>query len=635
MAYIEEVVLRGLPISKGVGIGFPIFFSSFDDDDPENPLLPSITPAPLMFTSLGFNEMAEAEPTAESSSVPYEPIAIAPLDSSRYISKGEIEEEIFRYRQALDKSRKDLEKLQKISMQEGPSEVVAILGTHLEMMQDPLITTGIEEKIRLLQQTTETIFYQLIEEYKERFSSLQDTYFQERVRDLIDVFRRILSHLQLLGRIRMSEMPHNSVILTHELVPSETVEASASLVSAFVTAAGGITSHAAIIARAKGIPYVANVDIKFLKRIELQSLIVDGTEGIVILNPSKQSLKKYQEIKKGYLQNYKRLKNSAHLKAETIDGYEIRIFANIENPKEIDLFHKNGAAGIGLFRSEYLFLSRRQFPSEEEQFEIYKKMVRAIRGRPLVVRIFDVGGDKTVDLIPNDRDAKYFLSIGNEQNPALGCRAIRFLLRYPEILRTQLRAILRASRYGEIHILIPMISDISELREVRKMIEEQQALMRREGIKTAKEIPVGCMIEVPSSVIMCEPLAIEADFLSIGTNDLVQYVLAADRSNPNISDLYFSTHPSILRLIRMVVSAANRARKPVILCGECAADPNMIPILIGLGIRELSVSARHIPLVKHTIRKWRILDACKIAEAAFEYPSAQELKTFLLTETAR
>lgn len=588
MSSVEEIILRGLPISKGIGIGFPVFFSSFDD--------------------------------------------AVPVVS---ISQIEVEEEIVRYRQALDKSRKDLEKLQKISMYEGPPEVVAILGTHLEMMQDPLITTVIEERIQQMQQKTETIFYQLIEEYKLRFSSLQDSYFQERVRDLVDVSRRILGHLQLLGRVRMSEMPHNSVILTHELVPSETVEASSSLVSAFVTAAGGITSHAAIIARAKGIPYVANIDIKILKKIELQSIIVDGSEGLVIINPSKQNLKKYQEIKKDYLQTYKRLKHSAHLKGETIDGYEIRIFANIENPKEIDLLYKNGAAGIGLFRSEYLFLSRKQFPSEDEQFEIYKKMAKSLRGRPLVIRIFDVGGDKKVDLLPEDRDAKYFMAIGNEQNPALGCRAIRFLLRYPEILLTQLRAILRASRYGEIHVLIPMVSDISELREVRKMIEALQIIMRREGIKMAKEIPLGCMIEVPSSVIMCESLAAEADFLSIGTNDLVQYVLAADRSNPNISDLYFSTHPSILRLIRMVVSAANSIHKPVILCGECAADPNMIPILIGLGIRELSVSARHIPLVKHTIRKWRILEACKLAEAAFEYPSAQELKAFLIREATR
>ncbi len=583
-----EVVLRGLPISKGVGIGFPIFFSGFEDEVPEV-----------------------------------------------LIPKHEIDEEISRYRKALDLSRKDLESLQKMSLNEGPPEIVAILGTHLEMMQDPMITSGIEDKIRETQHNTEMIFHHLIEEYKQRFSTLKDSYFQERVRDIIDVSRRILGHLRPLGKTRMAEMPHNSIVLTHELVPSQTVEANSSFISAFVTAAGGLTSHSAIIARAKGIPYVANVDVKLLKRIELHSLIVDGSDGLVIINPSRQTLKKYQERKKSHLDNYKLLKSSTHLKGETIDGYEVRIFANLENPKEIDLLLKNGASGIGLFRSEYLFLFKKEFPLEEEQFEIYKRMAKSLRGRPLVIRVFDVGGDKKIDFLPEMRDAKYFAGIGREVNPALGCRAIRFLLRYPEILEAQLRAILRASRYGEIHILLPMISDVSEIIQVRNKIAQIREILKKEGHKVTKEIPLGCMIEVPSSAIMCDAIAQEVDFISIGTNDLVQFVLAADRSNPYTSDLYFSTHPSILRLIRMIVSSANAAHKPVILCGEMAADPAMIPILIGLGIREFSVAARHIPLVKHTIRKWRILEACRLAEGALEYPSAKDLKKYLATETVR
>lgn len=586
--HAKEIILRGLPVSKGIGIGFPIFFAGAEDEIPE--------------------------------------VAI---------SKKEVEKEIERYRKALDLSRKDVENLQRMSLQEGPPEIVAILGTHLEMMQDPLLTTVIEDRIRKQQQNTESIFQNLIEEYKRRFSTLQDSYFQERVRDIVDVSRRILGHLRPLQRIKMGEMPHNSIILTHELVPSETVEANASLISAFVTAVGGITSHAAIIARAKGIPYVANVDVKQLKRTELHSLIVDGAEGLVIVNPTRQTLKKYQETKRAHLERYKLLKSASHLKGETIDGYEVRIFANLENPKEIDLLLKHGANGIGLYRSEYLFLSRREFPSEEEQFEIYKKMAKSLRGRPLVIRVFDIGGDKKIDLSPHDPDAKYFRAIGHELNPALGCRAIRFLLRFPDLLEKQLRAILRASHYGEIHILIPMVSDLTELRQVREKVRSLTLELKKKGIKVAKNIPIGCMIEVPSSVIMCDALAEEADFLSIGTNDLVQYVLAADRSNPSTSDLYFSTHPSILRLIRMVVASANRARKPVILCGECAADPAMIPLLIGLGIREFSVAARHIPLVKHTIRKWHILEACRLAEGALEYPSAQELKNYLLSETSR
>lgn len=584
----EEVILRGIPISKGIGIGLPVYFSSLEDEIPE--------------------------------------IAIP---------KKEIDVEIDRYRRALELSRQDVEMLQKLSRADGPPEIVSILGTHLEMMKDPLLTSVIEERIREMQRNTEAVFYCLIEEYKIRFSSLKDHYFQERVRDIIDVSRRILGHLRPLPQLKIGEVPHNSIILTHELVPTETVEANASLVSAFVTAVGGITSHAAIIARAKGIPYVANVDIKQLKKTEAHSLIVDGSQGLVILNPTKQTLKKYQELQRSHQLNYKILKSHSHLKGETIDGYEVRIFANLENPKEIDQVIKAGAAGVGLFRSEYLFFSRKAIPTEEEQFEIYKRMAKALKGRPLVIRVFDIGGDKKIDLPPMHPDAKYFRSIGTEPNPVLGCRAIRFLLRNPEILDAQLRAIIRASAFGDIHILIPMVSDVSEVRILRQKVEEIQNDFKKRGIKFAKQIPIGCMIEVPSTAIMSDALAEEVDFVSIGTNDLVQYVLAADRSNPHTAELYFSTHPSILRLIRMVVASVNQARKPVVLCGECAADPTMIPLLIGLGIREFSVAARHIPLVKHTIRKWRILEACRLAEGALEYPSAAELKQFLATEALR
>ncbi|HSX38867.1 MAG TPA: phosphoenolpyruvate--protein phosphotransferase [Chlamydiales bacterium] len=584
----EEFVLRGLPISKGIGIGCPVYFSPFDEN------------------------------VAES-----------------FISKKEVEEEIVRYRFALARSRRDVKKLQKTSLTEETPEIVAILETHLEIMQDPLLTTGIEEKIRIHQQKTETVFFHLIAEYKQRFQIIQDLYFQERVRDVIDVSRRILNHLKPLSKNRLSGMPHNSIILAHELVPSETIEANSTLVSAFVTSAGGVTSHAAIIARAKGIPYVANVDVKTLKRMELTAIIVDGSEGLVIINPTPRTLKEYTELKRKLAENYKLLKSSIHFKAETIDGYEVRVFANLENPKEIDQLHQLGSSGVGLFRSEYLFLARRRLPTEEEQFEIYKKMARNLRGCPLVVRVFDIGGDKKPDFLPEKKDAEYFLKIGNESNPALGCRAIRFLLRYPEILKTQLRALLRAGHYGEIQILLPMVSDLDEIRKVREIMKQVKSELEARKIQLEKEIPLGCMIEVPSSALMCDALAKEADFFSIGTNDLIQYVLAADRNNPNTSELYFSTHPSILRLIRMIVASAQAARKPVLICGECAADPAMIPVFIGLGIREFSVAARHIPLVKHTIRKWRILEACRLAERALDYASALELKAYLAQEAMR
>lgn len=583
-----DIVLRGASISKGIGIGFPLFLSNLEEDVPQN-----------------------------------------------LIPKKEVEEEIHRYRAALDLSRKDLENLQKESLDQGPSEIVAILETHLEMMKDPLITSGVEKRIRETNQNTELIFHHLIEEYRARFSHLQDQYFQERVRDIIDVSQRILGYLRPLNRIKMSDVPHHSIILASELVPSETVEANASLVSAFVTSTGGLTSHAAIVARAKGIPYVANIDLHALKNFVIHSLIVDGSQGIVIVNPSPKTLQKYQAMKKSYLEEYRVLQKTAHRKGETVDGYEVRIFANLENPKEIDLILEQGAVGIGLFRSEYLFLSQKALPTEEEQFAIYRGMAETLQGRPLVIRVFDLGGDKRVDLPLGHKDEQYFASIGHELNPALGCRAIRFLLRHPEILQSQLRAILRASAFGEVHILIPMVSDVSELRVVRQMVEKLQEQLQKEGHAVSSRIPVGCMIEVPSSALMSDAIAAEADFLSIGTNDLIQYVLAADRANPHTSGLYFTTHPSILRLIRMIVASASAAKKQVLLCGELAADPILIPILIGLGISEFSVAARHIPIVKDTVRKWRILEACRLAEGALEHSSAEELRNYLAQEAVR
>lgn len=585
---LQEVVLRGIPISKGIGIGPPLFFADMEE------------------------EILEI-----------------------VISKKEIDLEINRYRQALEMSRKDVQELQLASKSEGFSEVVSILGTHLEMMKDPLLTSGIEKKIRDTRKNTESIFQGIIEEYKERFSSLKDQYFQERVRDIIDVSRRILGHLQPLKKSGFQNVAHQAIVLTHELVPSETVEANASLVNAFVTAVGGITSHAAIIARAKGIPYVTNIDLKQLSKVEVGSLIVDGSQGLVILNPSLKTLQKYQEIQKSHQQGYKMLKSASHLKGETIDGYEIQIFANLENPKEIHTVHQAGASGVGLFRSEYLFFSRKAIPQEEEQYLIYKKMLKSLKGDPLVVRVFDIGGDKKIDLPKGSPDAKYFEAIGTEINPALGCRAIRFLRLYPEILEVQLRAILRASAHGPVHILVPMISDLSEIRFVRQKVKQIQSELRKKEIKTAKKVLIGCMIEVPSAAILADEIVEEVDFISIGTNDLVQYVLAADRNNPKTADLYFSTHPSILRLIRMVVSSANRACIPVVLCGECATDPLLIPLFIGLGIREFSVATRHIPLLKHTIRKWRLLETSRLAEGALEYSSAKALQEFLKKEAAR
>jgi len=582
MEKAEEIILRGLPISRGIGIGLPLFFSSTDDDIPEIS-----------------------------------------------ISQSGIEAEVQRYRKALALSRQDVERLQQLSLNDGPPEIVNILGAHLEMLQDPMMTTVIEEKIRLICKNPETIVLKVIDEYKKRFRNIKDGFFQERIRDIIDVSRRVLGHLRPTQAMKLCSVPNNSIILAHDLVPSDTVEATAAQVGAFVTASGGITSHAAIIARAKGIPYVAHVDIKLFKWFDRGRVIVDGTQGIVIVNPTAQTLKKYQSLRKGQLQNFRLMQNATHLNGETVDGYQVRIFANLEGPNDIDYAIKHGASGVGLLRTEYLLFPRKRFPTEAEQAAIYRKMAKRLEGRPLVIRTYDIGGDKKFEFDPASADAHYFTAIGDEPNPALGCRAIRFLLRFPNLMDAQIRAILRASQYGDVHLLIPMVSDISELRQVRARVAKLSLEMSRKGIKVVRSIPIGCMIEVPSSALLCDAMAKEADFLSVGTNDLVQYVLAADRNNVLTSNIYSPAHPSILRLIRMIVASASRFKKPLLLCGESAADPVMIPLFLGLGIRDFSVASRNIPIVKHIIRKWRILDACQLAEQALEYSCADDLKRFL------
>lgn len=581
MTRSTELILCGLPISKGVGIGEPLFLASSEMQAPEVAL-----------------------------------------------THPEIEHEILRYRKALCSSRTDLETLQKKSVQEGEEEVGSILASHLEMIQDPMMTEGIEEKIRSKQCNTESIFYHLIHEYKVRFSSLKDSYFQERVRDIIDVSHRVLGHLHPLKSFCIKELSEKSILFAHELIPSHAVEADPTLVRAFVSTVGGVTSHAAIIARAKGIPYVANVDLQQIKELALHKVLVDGSEGLVILNPTKQTQKKYerrillQEEQEGG-------RESIRLRSETRDGYEIKVLANIENASGATIVKKQGISGVGLFRSEYLFLSKGKFPTEEEQYQIYREMAENLCGLPLTLRMFDLGGDKKAKGPLAHTDAKYFADLEHEPNPVLGCRAIRLLLRHPDLLHTQLRAILRASCHGNVRILIPMISDVSEIQLVRKKLTQVQKELKQEGILIPKKPLLGCMLEVPASVIMCDVLSQYVDFFSIGTNDLVQYVLAADRANSHTSELSLSSHPSILRMIQMIVNAASLKNKPVILCGECASDPLLLPVFIGLGIREFSVAICHVPLISQVIRKWKILEANRLAQSALEIPSAKDLRKFL------
>lgn len=567
-----ELHLKGFPICSGIAIGKPMLFISYEEKIPEF-----------------------------------------------CVPEEEIENEVARYYRALSHSREDVLSLRNRLQVEGGREAVDILSCHLEMMHDPLITTHIEEKIREKKKNTEYVFKIEVGEYEKRMSSITDLFFRERVKDFQDISRRIISHLRNKQRASLSSVTTRSIIFAHELSPSDTAEANIEYVEAFVTRSGAETSHVAIMARSKGIPFVTNVDFPDLSLSIPPHVIVDGREGEVIINPSDKTLAFYRKEKEKHLTVSRGLQKTLLLKPETIDGYKMRLSANIEMFEELDALTEHSDIGIGLFRTEYLFLAHNAFPSEEEQFFVYKNIVEKVEGNRTVIRTFDIGGDKF----------GHFPITRHEKNPYLGCRATRLMLKEKQIFKTQLKAILRASAFGDVSILFPLISGVSEFVEAREVLFEAQKELLSHSIPFDRKIPIGCMIEVPSAALTADLLAKECDFFSIGTNDLVQYTIAVDRGNPNMSYLYNPSHPSHLRLIQLVVEQGTKAKIPISVCGEIAADPKYTALLMGLGVEELSVSTPALGLIKSVIRKLRKSDTMELAKEVMTLSSAEKVEEAL------
>ncbi len=571
----KEVYLKGFPICPGIAIAKPFFFTVIDEKVPE------------------FS-----------------------------VSDEDIDQEVNRYYNALKSSRNDLLSLQKRLKQEGGGEAAAILGSHLEMMHDPVMTKQIEKEIRAKGKNTEYVFKTVIGQYEEKFQKITDLFFQERVKDFQDISRRVILHLRKGEKCTLSALTTCSVVFAHELSPSDTAEANSQHIEAFVTRSGAETSHVAIMARAKGIPFVSSVEFPDLSLTAPPIVVVDGSSGDVILNPTQKTLAKYRAKQKKLAKQCEGLQKSRDLETKTRDGFKIQLSANIEMHSELDTLAEQGGENIGLFRSEYLFLAHDSFPPEEEQFVVYRTVAEKINGHSAVIRTFDIGGDKRGSFYPSP----------NEKNPYLGCRAIRCMLRDRPLFKTQLRAILRASAFGKLSILFPMISGLSELREAKEVVEEAKAELLEQNIPFDKDIAIGCMIEVPSSAVICDLLAGECSFFSIGTNDLVQYALAVDRNNVAMRYLYAPTHPAVLRLIKMVVDAARKAKKPVSVCGEIAGDPTFTALLLGLGVDELSVSLPSFLPVKNAIRALCITKAKELAAKALQLSTAEEVKQLLAAQ---
>jgi phosphotransferase system enzyme I (PtsI) len=571
----EEIHIKGAPVSDGIAIGVPVF---------------------LAYESHEF--------------IPDFPI-----------STGEVEGEIQRYRKALSFSREDLKHLQKVLAEEGSNDAVSIVETHIQMLDDPLITTHMEKKIREMLKNTESVFHSVIEGLEELFSQHPDAFFREKLGDVRDLSNRVLKNLSPVEKIATEDIPPNSIIFAKDLIPSDTTSMQASRVTAFVTQTGGGTSHAALIARSKGIPYVASIDIETLQKAKGSCVIVDGQTGDIIINPSSNTLAKYEKLRNRLTLQYQQLEQDRDVSCETKDGCPIQLYANVNGLNDVDLVHHHGAKGIGLFRSEYpVFQDKELLFDEDAQYRLYAQLIEKAKGLSIVIRVLDLGGDK----LP--------LSIHNfpkEPNPVLGCRGIRFLMRNKDIFRKQMRAILKASVKGDIRILIPLISDIQELRGVKQFIESVKQELAREGIAFKANIPLGCMLEVPSAILICDMIANECDFLSIGTNDLIQYTLGIDRNNSAMSDFYYPTHPSVVRMIKMAALEAKKNNKPISACGEITSNPLFAPLLVGLGVHNFSCASRFIPIIKKSIGQYTLLETCEIAEHVLKLGTSAEITEFL------
>ena len=536
------------------------------------------------------------------------------------IGNSELDSELERFHIAAGKVAEDLRQIQAEATKQMVKEESRFLDSHMLMLTDPEFITQIEENLNLYKKNIEWVLLFTVKEFIRILRKADSPYLVERTVDLYDVTQRIHRHLMFHEKISLADIEHEVVIVTHNLMPSDTVNMNREMVKAIVLNAGGRTSHTAILARSFEIPAVLGLANITGEAHSGDTIIVDGNSGTVILDPDENILSEYQIRLKKWVQHEKRLNKLNKLAAETIDGKRVMLSSNIEMPEEVDLVLSHQADGIGLFRSEFLFLKTSGLSSEDDQYEAYVSVISRMKGKGgVTIRTLDVGGDK---IIPD-------LDTYKEKNPLLGWRAIRFCLHRKDIFRIQIRALLRASVYGELRIMFPMISGIEELEDALEFLEEIKVELRSEGIPFDENIPVGIMIEVPSAAITSDILSKRVDFLSIGTNDLIQYTVAVDRGNENIAYLYKSFHPGVLRLIKMVIDNAHDAGISVSMCGEMAGDPLASVILLGMGLDVFSMSSSVLSSVKEIIRSVRLDEAQELVKVVMGMSSSLEIDNYV------
>jgi len=538
-------------------------------------------------------------------------------DVSRYrIAPSQIPDEIGRFETALIQTRMQILEMQQRIAESIGAKDAAIFDAHLLVVEDRTLIDEVLRKLETDLCNVEWVFQEVATRYAETLNKIDDPYLRERALDIQDVTKRVIRNLQGKAPKTFLALSESHILVAHNLTPSDTASMNRANVLGIATDLGSRTSHAAILARSLNIPAVVGLHDITAKLETGQHVLVDGSDGLLIVNPAPETIAHYAELESRRARVVSQLKQLRTTRSTTRDGRHIVLSANIELPEDVEAVAANGAEGIGLYRTEFLYLNRTTLPTEDEQFETYRKVAERVRPDPLIIRTFDLGGDK---LAPGTVD------ITDELNPFLGWRAIRLCLENIDIFKTQLRAILRASAVGNIKIMFPMISRLEELRGAKAVLAECHQELRRSGVPLDEEIEVGAMIEIPSAAICANVLATEVDFFSIGTNDLIQYTLAVDRVNEKIAHLYEPTHPAILRLLKMIAEAAHAHHIWVGVCGEMAGDVALVPLLLGLGMDELSAGATSVPRVKRAVQSLALPECRELVEETLKLNTSSEI----------
>ena len=531
-------------------------------------------------------------------------------------SKLTKEEEIARLIKGREIAKAQLEEIKEKTLVKFGKDKDDIIEGHITLLEDEELFSEIDSKISENNYTAEFALNEAIDEYATMLGNLEDAYFKERAGDLRDIGKRWLYGVANQEIVDLSKLQPETIIVAKELNPSDTAQINLDNVLAFVTEIGGKTAHSSIMARSLELPAVVGVGAILDTLQAEQTIIVDAIKGEVIVDPNEETLKLYSEKREKVLREKEELKVLREKEAISKDGYKVDVWGNIGSPKDVKGIISNGGFGVGLYRTEFLFMDKDSFPTEDEQFEAYKIVAEELAGYPVTIRTMDIGGDKSLP----------YMELPKEENPFLGWRAIRVCLDRQEILRTQFKALLRASKYGKIKIMLPMIIDIEEVRKAKKILEECKAELREKGIEFDENIMLGIMVETPAVAFRAKYFSRECDFFSIGTNDLTQYTLAVDRGNEQIANLYDTYNPAVLQAIKMLIDGAHAGGINISMCGEFAGDENAVPLLFGMGLDSFSMSGISIPKVKKIMMKLTKADCEKLVEDALELSTAEEIK---------